>query len=374
MRPVSAAFLRTVTGSHQMLARATVCEMFQTGVTPVGTRIPVLGGDVQIDGTADIRSTLDLATDGTAMWPTRADSLLAPYGNEVYVERGIAYSDIDVEWVGLGYFRIQAPEQNDAPDEPIRISGRDRMAGIIDARLLAPRQFVTGASLAFIMNTLVLQVYPAATIEWDDATSSVVLARSVLVEEDRFAFLDELVRSQGKVWYWDHRGVLVIRSVPNPAKPVVELSAGRGGVLLNLSRQISREGVYNAVVASGEATDTAAPVRAVAIDNNSDSPTYFFGRFGPVPRFFTSSFIATTVQAQVAANAMLTKNLGLPYNVDLSAVPNPALEPFDPVEIRHGDRDGPELHVLETLTVPLVQDATLTATTREQTVVLIGDA
>jgi hypothetical protein len=168
--------------------------------------------------------------------------------------------------------------------------------------------------------------------------------------------------------------VLAIKSAPDPAVPVVELAAGKGGVLIKPSRRLTRDGVYNAVVASGEGTDTAAPVRALAVDASPESPTYFYGRFGPVPRFFTSPFLATFSQAQGAASAMLLRNLGLPYNVDLSAVPNPALEPFDPVRTRFSDRDAEETHVLETLTVPLVPGAALTATTREQTVVLIGGA
>jgi len=79
VRAVSAAFLRTVLASHQAIFRATVCTTFQTGTTPTGTRIPIEDGTVSLDGTADVRSTLDLTTDGTKMWPTTAASLLAPY-------------------------------------------------------------------------------------------------------------------------------------------------------------------------------------------------------------------------------------------------------------------------------------------------------
>lgn len=372
MRPVSAAFLRTVRGSHTALFRATVCSTFQTGTSPAGTRIPIFGGDVHIDGTANIRSTLDLVTDGTGMWPNSAGSLLAPYGNEIYVERGLVYSD--EEYVGLGYFRIQAPEQDEAPNGSIRLSGRDRMAGIIDARLLAPQQFGSTASLGFVMSTLVGQVYPAATIEWDDATNTVLLGRPLICEEDRFAFLDDLVRSRGKIWYWDYRGVLVIRSPPNPAQSVFEVAAGAGGVLLKLSRTLTREGVYNAVVAQGEAFDTSAPVRGVAVDNNSLSPTYYAGRFGPVPKFYTSPFLLTPGQAAAAAAAELRRNLGLPYVLDLTAVPNPALEPWDPVTVRVAASERLETHVLEKVTVPLTADGAMTATTREQTVVLVGTA
>lgn len=374
MRPVSAAWGRSVTGSHRALYRATVCTSWQTGTTPTGTRIPILGGDVVVDGTADVRSTLDLTTDGIGMWPTRADSLLTPYGNEIYVERGIEYTDSLVEYVGLGYFRIQDPEQDEAPRGPIRLTGRDRMAGIVDGRLLSPQQFAATASLGFIVSTLVQQVYPAATIEWDDATNAQVITRSLIADDDRFTFLDDLIKAQGKIWYWDYRGVLVVKTAPNPATPVFEVSAGEGGVLLTLGRKLTRDRVYNAVVASGEATDTFPPVRAVAYDNNPNSPTYFSGRFGPVPRFFTSPFLFTPAQARSAAEAELRRGLGLPYTVDLKAAPNPALEPWDPLAVRAGAGERLETHVLEQLTIPLSDGDAMTASTREQTLILVGIA
>jgi hypothetical protein len=315
---------------------------------------------------------LDLTTDGTGMWPTHSDSLLMPYGNEIYVERGVQYSDASVEYVGLGYFQIRGPDQEDAPDGPIRVTGRDRMAAIVDGRLIEPIQFLAGASLGFIMETLVTQVYPDATIEWDDATDTAVITRSMICEEDRYAFLSDLVKSRGKIWHWDHRGILVIRSVPDPGSPVFEVHSGAGGILLRLSRTLTRDGVYNALVASGTGADTLAPAHAVAIDANPLSPTFYFGRFGPVPKYYTSPFLYSDAQAQDAAEAMLRQTLGLPYSVDITAVPNPALEPYDPISVRPGTGQGRETHVLQTLTIPLTPGEAMGGTTREQTVVLVG--
>ncbi len=371
MRPVSAAWGRTIIGSHRPLYRATVCTTYQSGTTPTGTQVQILAGDVQLDGTAAVRGTLDLTVPGAAMWPTRADDLLAPYGTEVYVERGLHYRDDLVEYVGLGYYRIEAVEQDEPPEGSIRITGRDRMAGIIDAGLLSPQQFLTGASLGYVVTTLVQQVYPSATVEWDDATDLVVLTRSLIADDDRYAFLDDLIRGAGKRWYWDHRGVLVIRTAPDASTPVWDIHSGRGGVLLRVGRRLTRDGVYNAVVASGEAVDTYDPPRAVAIDNNPLSPTYFSGRFGPVPRFMTSATIQTRAQAATAADAELRRHLGLPHVMDLSAVPNPALEPDDPVSVRVRG-EGRRTHILDSLTIPLADGAPMTATTREQTVVLIS--
>ena len=371
MRPVSERFLRAVRGSHQAVAQAYVVQAGQTGTSPEGTEIPILEGDVELDAKAAIRSTLDLSTTGD-LWPTAASDLLAPYGNEVFVRRGIAFGGGAVEWVSLGYFRINAPEQDDAPSGPITISAQDRMAGIIEARLLAPVQYGTTATYGEIMEDLVLEVYPWATIDWDDATDGDATGRTLIAEEDRHKFLDELVTSRGKIWYWDHRGVLVIKDPPDPGSPVFEVNAGRNGVLVSLSRALTREGVYNAVVASGEAADTEAPPRAVVVDANPESPTFWDGDFGKVPRFYGSPFITTEAQALAAAESLLRQAIGLPYSVDFTMVPNVALEPHDPVRVGFPGRN--ETHVLEKLTVPLAVEQPMKSATREQTLIVIEAA
>lgn len=372
MRPVSDAFLQTLRGSHTMTAEAFVLDTFQTGTSPTGTEIPVMAGSVILDGSADVRSTLDLTTDGTGMWPNQAADLLAPYGNEIFVRRGIQYGNGTVEWCSLGYFRIQTPEQDSPVNGPIRVEAVDRMRAIIDGRLLTPVQFLATDTYGTVVSQLITAVYPSATIQWDDATDAVAVGRALIAEETRFEFLDDLIRSQGKIWYWDHRGILVITNPPSATDPVWDVTAGTDGVLVSAHRRITREGVYNAVVASGEAADTATPARAVAFDNLPTSPTYFYGRFGPVPRFYTSPFLLTDAQALTAAQSLLQQQLGLPYNVEFASSPNPALEPYDPVRVSFAASAGTEIHVIDRLTVPLTEADPLTATTREQTTVLIG--
>lgn len=356
-----------------MAAEAYVVAAGQTGTQPVGTQIPILGGDVQLDATAGIRSTLDLTTDGTNMWPTRSTDLLAPYGNEVFIRRGVRFGNGSAEWISLGYFRIQTPSQKSAPNGPIRIDGRDRMAGIVDAGLLAARQFDAGRTRGSVVEELVTEVYPWATIEWDDpAVEGATLGRTVIADKDRYKFLNDLITSAGRIWYWDYRGVLVIHPEPDPTAPVWEVNTGAGGVLVNLSRELSRDGVYNIVVATGEGADETNPVRGVAYDDNPNSPTYIGGPFGPVPRRYSSPLLTTSAQCIKAARTVLRRSLGLPYSVDFTAIPNPALEPWDPVTVTYPGRS--ETHVIDTLKVPLVATAALSATTREQSTILIGES
>ncbi|MEU5939412.1 DUF5047 domain-containing protein [Micromonospora sp. NPDC047548] len=370
MRPVSNQFLRAVRGSHRAVCEARVVAPGQTGVQPSGTVIGIEGGDVQVDGGQQVRSTLEMATEGKGMWPTRAGDLLAPYGNEVFVRRGVRYGNGVTEWVSLGYFRIDTDEQDQAPDGPIRVSGQDRMSGIVDGRLARPRAFTASTTYGAVMSALVREIYPWATIEWDDATSGQPIGRQIIAEEDRYAVLDELVTSVGKIWWWDHRGILVVRTPPSPTSPVWEVNHGRDGVLLQVGRRLTRQGVYNGVVATGEGADTTSPARAVVVDANPLSPTYWHGSFGKVPRYFSSPFITSPDQARSAAASLLARQLGLPYAVDFAAVPNAALEPYDPIRVTYPGRS--EVHVLDRLTVPLVVETPLSGSTREQTTVLLG--
>lgn len=361
MRPVSSDFRNAVTGSHTAVFEARVVDPGQTGTDPDGITIPILGGDVQLDVSAESRSTVDLTTDGRGQWNTA----ITPYGPELWIRRGIDLGGNHLEWVSLGYHKIYTVEQDQAPDGPIRLAGRDRMAGLIDSRMIAPKQFGANHTVRQFFELLVLETYPWAVIEYDFNPDGITVGRGVVVEQDRYAALLDMARSLGKVMHWDHAGVLQVRKPPNPTRPVYEVATGPGGVLVELSRSMDREGIYNAVVATGEAGDDKPPARGVARDMNPASPTYWFGPFGQVPRFYSSPLLTTDGKARTAAATLLQRVTGLPYSIDFGMVPNPALEPLDPVRIRH--RDGSEIHVIQTLTVPLTPGETMAATTREQT-------
>lgn len=377
MRPVSAQFLETLRGAHLAVFRARVCTTYQTGTNPTGTAVGIEAGDVKSSATADIRSTLSLTT--SEPWPQASTDLLAPYGNEIYVERGIAYGNGQREFVGLGYFRIDTPEQDETPDGPVTIAGSDRMAGIRDARFLAPRQFAKTLTRGQLVTTLITEVYPAAVIEWD---STVVrdgtVGRSIVAEQDRAATLKDFITSLGKVGYFDYRGVFVVKTPPPVTGAAAwTVDAGQGGVLVQMSRGLTREGVCNAVVATGEAGDTTAPARGVALNLDPTSPTYYRGRFGPVPMFYSSPFLTTNAQALAAATALLRKQLGLPYQVELTSIPNPALEPYDVVAVKYPQTSRSrslrtETHVLDEVTIPLTPGAPVKLQTREQQNDLIG--
>jgi len=377
MRAVSQKFLSTLSGAHKIVSRATVCTTFQTGTSPTGTEISIVDGNVRSVTNGMIRSTLDLTTGEP--WPTTQSDLITPYGNEIYVERGIEYGNGQREWVGLGYFRIDTPEQDEVPDGPVQITAPDRMQGIVDARFLTPRQFPGNMSRGDLVTTLITEVYPSAVISWDDTDyRDAPIGRPIIVEQDRAKCLMDLVTAMGKIGYWRYDGVFRIETPPDiTGEASWTINAGEDGVLVRLSRSLTRAGAHNAYVCTGEAGDTTPPARGVAIDNNPLSPTYFYGDFGQVPEFFSSPFLTTDALATTSARTLLSRSIGIPYQVRLTNIVNPAVEPYDVLVVSYPDRGRnrslqSEIHVVDECVIPLVESRAQDITTREQLVQLIG--
>ncbi|MFW6091369.1 MAG: DUF5047 domain-containing protein [Actinomycetota bacterium] len=373
-----AEFADVVSGSHVAKFDARVVEEYAEGDDPDGTDIGIETGEVGFDGTAKVRGTLSLTTpgrdgqDGPMLWPKGQTRLLSPlHGHEVFVRRGVDLGGAGTLWSPLGYYRIHGAGQDEAPDGLISLECSDRMRAIVKGRLTQPRAYSSGTTVGDVVEDLVLDIYPDATIVWDDDSDEAALGRQLVAERERYDALKNVVDSLGKIAYWDDEGQLRIEDAPDEDDPVWTVTHGEDGVLLDTARTMSDEGVYNGVVAEGEGGDTEDPVRAVAVDDNPHSPTRWGGSFGKVPRFFSSQYITTESQAQNAARQILRRSLGAPYSLSFGAVPNPALRPYDPVRVRFVT-GASETHIAEKLTIPLSAETEMTAETREKAVIVIG--
>jgi hypothetical protein len=365
----AADFASIVSGSHTAKFRAVAVDGYQDGETPTGTELKLIDGEIELDATADVRGTGSLTL--AEPWPRVRNRSLAPFGAEVFVARGVDLGGAGVLWAALGYYRINDVEQSDAAKGPVDVSLEDRMSTIIDSRFLVPRQWLQGTRVGDIVDEVVTEIYPNATIIFDDDSDDSELGRSLIVEESRFEVLKTLAEGLGKIFYWDAQGRLLFETIPDEDEPIWIVNAGVGGVMVEADRSLSRNGVYNAVVVLGEGTDQMPPVRAVAFDAQESSPTFFGGPFGRVPRFYSSPFITTQSQAENAAVNLLRQSLGAPYDVGASAVPNPALKPYDVIRVVYDDGNR-ELHVVEKVSIPLSVDAALDIGTRQSTIVHVG--
>lgn len=347
-----------------MAARARILPPGYNGVSPpLENIIPIEDGSITFDSTAQIMGSLSLTT--SQSWPVNSQDLVTPYGNEVFVERGVVYGDGSTEWVSQGYYRINSVEQDNAPNGTLAISAQDRMAGIIDARITSPITFAAGTTVLTMIESLVTAVYPWAVFDYNPtlATASINVAQTTT--DDRYGFIDSLVTSYGMVWYWDYRGVLFIDVPPNLSSPVLTINSGSHGALVSLARTLDRQSLYNGCVATGQSASSDPPPFAVVVDTNPASPTYWYGQFGQVPQFYSSSFLTTNDQCVSAATSLLLQSTGLPYEVDFGMVPNPALAVFDPVTVTYNNGINVEIHVLKQIVVGLKASDAMTAQTRQ---------
>jgi hypothetical protein len=362
MRSVSDAFIAAARESHTIVTRV---EVLAAGAIVLELD-SVTAGEVTLDQTAATRGRCDLTVidDGTlGLVPTTPDDPLTPYGNELRIWRGI---DLPAgpELISLGIFRIEEVAIEDtAAGLQLQISGQDRSARIIDARLEEPYQVAAGTNYETAISDVLISAWPDIEV---DLTPTTRTTPQLIANEgdDRWAFAQALATAIGHVLYFDGNGVAVTRPVTNGGAPVLSIAEGDDGVLVTAQRRWHRQGTYNRVIATGENTGDAAPARGVATDSNPLSPTYYHGQYGRVPRFYSSPFITTDAQASDAAEAILSQELGTTQQVAFGAVTNPALEPSDIVTITRERSGIDEEHVIDQLTIPLLATEAMNGRTR----------
>ena len=368
MRQVTPEFLAAVAGSHQVATRV---EVLNDG--EVTRTVDAIAGGVTLDQTAATRGRVDLTIADPDLVPADPSAALAPYGNELRVYRGVLFpfgggvetvAIPSVELVSLGIFRIDETTVTDNGDQlEIRVAGMDRSARMIDARFEEPYTVAAGTNYATAIAACAQAAWPAIVT---NLTATSLTTPLLVAEEgaDRWKFLQDMAASLGHALFFDGDGVLVSRPVASPTgTPAATIS--EGGVLLSAGRRWNRQGTYNRVIATGEnPAEGAVPARGVATDDNPLSPTYYYGSYGKVPRFYSSQFITTDEQAADAASAILARELGTTQTVDFGSIVNPALEPDDIVTITRERAGVSGQLIIDSITIPLAAEQAMTGATR----------
>lgn len=378
--PLAAAVLTDVThllhGSVDVVYDVRILETFQTGDDPVGTSAELLSGEVTLDATTDVRGDASIriagtiGQDGPPAWPRGKDRLFAPFGNEVFIRYGFELGgSVGTLWIPLGYYAIMDTDQEDAPDGAIELSCEDRMAPLIESELIDPRVYDPPMTVGDVFDDLILDVYPEAVIQFDDATGTIPLARQVIAEQSRYKPLKDLAEAFGKIFYWDDIGIARIETPPDPNEIAWFVRSQRDGVLINANRKLSRRGIFNAIIIEGEGADDKLPVRVVVYDNDPNSPTRFGGPIGKVPKTIKTPLITTVPQGITAGRTLLQLALGAPYSVKFDAVVNPTLRPLQAIEIMYSNNER-DVHIVDSVTIPLDEDHDMSTETREQALII----
>lgn len=362
--PVSERFKRALRLSHDAVTRV---EVWRDGVniTPAGG-LPVASGDVTIDEGSKVRRSISLLVADPDLDPDDAEDLLAPFGTELRVWRGVRMTEGDVEEVPVGVFRIDSAKRAGWASG-VQVTGGDRSNAVKDARFLAPENTPAGV---LVTDEIARLITDAIDVEVFDLTNSQTKTYAATWARDRWDAIEVLANSIGAEVFFDPAGRAIIRTVPRLAEDseaVWDVDVDEEtGALLDLDTGLASAGVYNAVVAQSESAENEPTVTAVAY--LSDGPLRWRDGFR-IPRFFVSKMLRTVEQAADAARAILARSITYAQTVSASSLPNPALDAGDVVAVTA--RDGSQvLRIVSKIGLPLEPGAMSleTRTTAELTV------
>lgn len=356
MYPVSDRFLARLAESHRLATRV---QLFLT--TGQVIDIDHTGGSVTVDRGQAIRRTCTVTSADPSLIPRTPTDQLATYGARLRIARGVEYGDGTSELVPVGVFRLDSVD-GDISDGPVTLQGKSLECAVIDDKFTEPYTAtgtVVGAVTALIQRSL-----PDADVI-STITDTPIGSRAFDVEADPWAGAQEIAAAAGAEVYANADGVFVIATLPDvlTADPVWAIEAVEGGVYISGNRAMSSDNVYNGVLARGENTsDNAPPVAALVVDSDTGSPTYWGGRFGRRPKFYSSSTLTTVAACTQAAGLELAKARAPNASGDISSLPNSALEPGDVLRVTHPDGSR-ELHQAASFSVPLDEGGDFPITT-----------
>ncbi|MGH3546679.1 MAG: DUF5047 domain-containing protein [Pseudonocardiaceae bacterium] len=313
-----------------------------------------------------------------------------PYGAEIFLEAGVEFAPGDIELVPLGYFRIEQASQQIAPFGPIELTCLDRIAQIQQNQLMLPLPISDGNTHRDVFEALInginipaQQTYPGVVpagnpaylngrvpITWTAYNpDKTVIVGDQIVQDSTYGFLADLIHIyNAAIRFTNDGGMLVYSLLVDYSVPKATLTAGKGGTILSAQRITKRTDVHNIVTAYG--TDPSSITDfIVSFNADSSSPlawnsTTYPNVFGPSPTYYSSPLLQTDGDVILAGEALLRRYRALPLVNTLQVISNPAIEPFDPIDVVLWPGMAPVRAIVDSMIIPLSYDTPGTIVTR----------
>jgi len=355
-------------GSTLIAARITV---YVNG-KPTSVVLPVSDADFVVDRNSEFRrhgqltlevlptvppQTVTANNTSYTLLPLTQAALLAPFGNEVFVEMSVVQAGATNTtagangWVPLGLFQIATAVVEDSGDDlTMTLELYDRSWAIAQRKLLTAYTVpAASGDLQSELQALLSTTWGTAPPwSYNIATSTYTVPAGTYNQgEDPWQVALDIFSSAGYELYFDVNGNIVGAPTPNPSTSPVVWNFAEGEVAdrgtlahpitgtpyttpVDITMTMTRDGIANNfyVSATGpnNAAGTAQPVQVNASDNNSGSPTYVNGPMGNIPTFIYDSLITTAAQAQAEANNDLAVALAKAWTISIATPPNPLFD------------------------------------------------
>lgn len=382
MYPVTDRFLLSLRDSHKV---KTVVDVYYNNAL-IQSNLPVVDGNIKVDRNAAVRRSGTITIGDPDFYPTFVTSPLAPYGAEVAIRTGIVYPEGTEELVSLGRFRIQEADAEQATGALPTLNFFDHSQRISDSKFLFPHDESGKTSLVMLSN-YITQFVPNITFAIDPyfLTVEFRIPGGTIYDNDRWQACQDIAAAMGGEVFFDVDGnaklvkiPTLTQSTPNSAA-VWTVDSGANGVLVSAKRGVSRTGVYNIVACYGVQSNGVKQPYGTAWDSDPRSPT-FYGTlgdensqsvFGQSVYRMSSNVLTTDAQCVTAAQAKLNNFIGLARSLNFTCAPNPALDAGDIILVVYPNGTQ-ELHLLDSVSIPLGAGGQFSATTRTLTYQLQG--
>jgi hypothetical protein len=328
------------------------------------------GGTISSEFTGDMVATnlnLTVADDTGALFNASARSPLMPFGQRIRSRNGLAdrpnVDDQRPNWyatVPMGEYRITR-SYNTADSEPwrmypngawvantqrVQVEGRCLLQQLGQEPFTVPMQPLTGGTVRSEIIRVLGGFMPVAA--WPGISNPTVPSQMVY-DQSRLTTLCDLANLAGAVPWAGRDGALRLLKPTLAATAVADVKVADSddpdgtGNLFSWNPNIDVTGLVNAWQANS--TDTLGnPLRGSAY--RSTGALRWGGPFGRVLRDEDNSTYTSNAQAKAGAKASLIKNLDtLSVPVEVSIIPNPALDVLDTVRVV-----TPDLSVLALIT------------------------
>ena len=185
---------------------------------------------------------------------------------------------------------------------------------------------LVGSRMGLIIDPA-LRDYPCPSMTWG---------------ESRIDAVYEIARSWPAVVREGGDGILYV-SPPTPdptSRPELRLSDGAEGTVVGVASSVSRDKIYNRVVARGQESSDEGSPSFQAIADQMTGPMRVDGPYGIVPRFFSSPLITSVAQAKSTAEAMLADAVRKKVTVPVEHAPDPRIRLDAHVEVETRPVEG----------------------------------
>jgi hypothetical protein len=363
---VSDRFLDAISGSHRAVIRVQVLptaegQFPQFGANPTGgVELPLLDGDIKLTSTADVNGSVDVSaspgTTGTCCSPTAPRCSWSGASTSATAPASSCRAATTASRKSPGppparcrCRRSTAGSGCNATASSTRSSSRPGRRTPKSSSASSTASSPAGATL---LNYAMFH-RAKVPIVWTGYDPDLAKLRTSLTcEDDSHAFLAKLADARGCVLRFDRLGQLLVqpRNLAPGAEPVYTVKPGAGGNLVSWSQKVTRDGVYNYVVARGSDPAHVTSYR-LAVNDDENSPLFWDGPFGNVIRYYASPLLLTNESADIAAESILARYKGLPSSLSMMAVPNPALDPLDVVQATLAATTA--THLIDQVSIPL---------------------